>query len=259
MHGDTIVFFHAHPDDEAIFTGLTMRRLADAGARVVLATATGGELGEPLVPLQAGETTGARRQRELEAACAELGVSRLVLFGRRDSGMAGWSDNTHPDALAAACRHTLARRLARICERESAAALVHYDNHGIYGHPDHVAVHHIGQLAARFAQITAYEATVDREHLHIAHQTAEGDHLVHGANSSQPSPYGRVTVEIPLAVAADEATLGAKRRAMAAHASQIPRDALELAGFAEVYGLEWYLRDGPAGVVDRLGNVHAIV
>jgi len=31
----TVVFFHAHPDDEAIFTGGTMRLLADRGVRVV--------------------------------------------------------------------------------------------------------------------------------------------------------------------------------------------------------------------------------
>jgi N-acetyl-1-D-myo-inositol-2-amino-2-deoxy-alpha-D-glucopyranoside deacetylase len=259
MHGDTIVFFHAHPDDEAIFTGLTMRRLADAGARVVLATATTGDLGAPLVPLARGETLARRRHRELELASAELGVARLVQLGYRDSGMPGWVDNGHPNALAMANRRGLARWLANLCAEEGAAALVHYDSHGIYGHPDHVAVHLVGRLAARLAQITAYEATVDREHLHIAHQTAEGDHLVHGANSSQPTPYGRVTVEIPLAVAADEATLAAKRRAMAAHASQIPPHSLDLAGFSDVYGLEWYLRDGPAGVVDRLGNVHAIV
>ena len=42
----TIVFFHAHPDDEAIATGGTMAALADAGHRVVLVTATRGELGE---------------------------------------------------------------------------------------------------------------------------------------------------------------------------------------------------------------------
>ena len=259
MHGSTVVFFHAHPDDEAIFTGLTMRRLADAGVRVVLATATSGDLGEPLVPLDPGETLVERRQRELELACVELGVSRLALFGFRDSGMPGWADNVHPNALAVASRGTLARRLADLCVEERAAALVHYDSHGIYGHPDHVAVHLVGRLAARLARITGYEATVDREHLHIAHQTADGDHLVHGANRTQPTPYGRVTVEIPLAVAADDATLAAKRRAMAAHASQIAPEDLELAGFGDVYGLEWYLRDGPAGVVDQLGNVHAIV
>jgi N-acetyl-1-D-myo-inositol-2-amino-2-deoxy-alpha-D-glucopyranoside deacetylase len=259
MSTETIVFFHAHPDDEAIFTGLTMRRLADAGHRVVLAMATSGELGEALVPLRPGETTAERRQAELEAACDELGVSRLVLFGRRDSGMAGWADNQHPNALAAADTSQLARRLAKLNAEESACALVHYDNHGIYGHPDHVAVHLIGDLAARFSQVTAYHATVDREHLHLAQQEADGDHLVHEANSVHTAPYGRVTVEIPLAVAADESTLEAKRRAMAVHASQITPAAVDIAGFAEVYGLEWYLRDGPAGVLDQLGNVHAIV
>ncbi|MGH2790454.1 MAG: PIG-L deacetylase family protein, partial [Actinomycetota bacterium] len=32
----TAVFFHAHPDDEAIATGGTMALMADAGHRVVL-------------------------------------------------------------------------------------------------------------------------------------------------------------------------------------------------------------------------------
>ena len=39
----TVVFFHAHPDDEAIFTGGTMALLAAAGWRVVLVVATAGE------------------------------------------------------------------------------------------------------------------------------------------------------------------------------------------------------------------------
>ena len=42
----TVTFFHAHPDDEAIATGGTMASLADQGHRVVLVTATRGELGE---------------------------------------------------------------------------------------------------------------------------------------------------------------------------------------------------------------------
>ena len=40
LTGRTVVVVHAHPDDEAIFTGATIRRLADHGARVVLVTAT---------------------------------------------------------------------------------------------------------------------------------------------------------------------------------------------------------------------------
>ena len=141
LQGRTAVVLHAHPDDEAIFTAVTAHRLARAGARVVLVTATAGELGPVLRPLRAGETLAARRRAELEAACEVLGIARLVLLGHRDSGMAGWADNDHPDALAAADPDTLARRLAELCAAESAEALVHYDPHGIYGHPDHVAVH----------------------------------------------------------------------------------------------------------------------
>src|SRR5687768_17000399 len=40
-----VVFVHAHPDDEAIFTGGTMAQLAADGHRVVLVVCTGGELG----------------------------------------------------------------------------------------------------------------------------------------------------------------------------------------------------------------------
>src|SRR6478672_6524235 len=86
LRGRSVVVVHAHPDDEAIFTGATIRRLADSGARVVLVTATGGELGEPRVPLR-GRTLGQVRTEELEHAADLLGVQRLVLLGKRDSGI----------------------------------------------------------------------------------------------------------------------------------------------------------------------------
>ena len=44
----TVVFFHAHPDDEALASGGTMARLAEEGHRVVLVVATRGEEGEPV-------------------------------------------------------------------------------------------------------------------------------------------------------------------------------------------------------------------
>src|SRR6059058_688275 len=93
----TVLFFHAHPDDEAIFTALTMRRLADDGHRVVLVTATGGELGVPLFPL-----------------------------GRRDSGMPGHPANRHRRALARARVHPVAAWLAELADAEGATAIVHY-------------------------------------------------------------------------------------------------------------------------------------
>ena len=41
----TVVFFHAHPDDEALLTSGTMAKLAAQGHRVVLIVATAGEAG----------------------------------------------------------------------------------------------------------------------------------------------------------------------------------------------------------------------
>lgn len=246
FRGRTVVFLHAHPDDEAIFTAATMHQLAAAGARVVLVTATAGELGPVLRPLRRGESLADRRRVELEKACEVLGVDRLVLLGHRDSGMHGWDDNAHPGALAGADVAVVGRRLADLCAAEGAEALVHYDSDGIYRHPDHVAVHRIGEIAAACAQIPAYEATVDRDHL-----GGRGRHLVEEAAAGD-SDVGRKAVGITTRVAASFADLNAKRAAMAAHASQIPPAALRRRGFAHTYGVEWYIRTGPISVLDAL-------
>jgi LmbE family N-acetylglucosaminyl deacetylase len=242
LAGRTVVVLHAHPDDEAIFTAVTMHRLAARGARVVLVTATAGELGPVLRPLRRDETLAARRRRELETAAAVLGVQRLVLLGHRDSGMAGWDDNTHPDALAAVPTGRVARTVADLCVREGAEALVHYDPRGIYGHPDHLAVHRAGAAAARLAGITAYEATVDLD------RPGTG-HLVDRAAGTRVGSDRR---EITTVVRATPDALRAKRRAMAAHATQVPRDATRRAGFDGTYGREWFRRVGPPASLDRL-------
>lgn len=256
LRGHTVLVVHAHPDDEAIFTGVTIRRLADRGARVVLVTATSGELGEVLVPLDPGETVARRRTRELERAAETLGVERLVLLGRRDSGLPGWDENAHADALIRAEVPALARRIADLATQEHAEAVVHYDANGIYGHPDHIAVHRIGTLAAELAGVPAYQSTVDREHLHFAGADA---HLVHAASRATGAVtpgYGHVTAEISLAVAGTPAELAAKRDAIAVHASQVRAAAVAHAAFDDAYQIEWYLRTGPRGVLDELGNAH---
>jgi LmbE family N-acetylglucosaminyl deacetylase len=248
LTGRTAVVLHAHPDDEAIFTAVTAHRLSRAGARVVLVTATAGELGPVLRPLRAGETLAERRRVELERACALLGVARLVLLGHRDSGMAGWRDNAHPDALAAADPEAVARRLADLCAAEGAEALVHYDPGGIYGHPDHVAVHRVGAAAACLARVTAYEATVDS----VRPARRRRPHLVDRAAGG--GPVGWHATGIATVVEADGADLAAKRAAMAAHASQVPADAVRRAGFAKAYGREWYRRVGPPGLLDAVAR-----
>jgi LmbE family N-acetylglucosaminyl deacetylase len=246
LRGRTLVVVHAHPDDEAIFTGATIRRLADCGARVVLVTATRGELGEPRIPLR-GRALGDVRAAELEQAAELLGVQRLVLLGRRDSGI---PVSTDPRALVRSDLAGLAQTLARVVEEESAEAVVGYDADGIYGHPDHVAVHLLARHAAGLAGVTSYDATVDREHLHFA-----GAHVVGQAGGH--SRYGRVTAEISVAVAATPHELGVKRAALLAHASQITPHMLD-ERFQETYELEWYVRRGPRALLDEM-NVHALV
>src|SRR6478735_7463057 len=123
----TVVFLHAHPDDEAIFTGATMRRLVDSDHRVVLVTATDGCEGTPLHPL-GDESVSGRRRAELEAAASELGVTRLVVLGYRDSGLPGDEANAHPDAFVNADVEQEARALAELLREEGSDTLVHYDS-----------------------------------------------------------------------------------------------------------------------------------
>jgi LmbE family N-acetylglucosaminyl deacetylase len=261
LRGQTVLALHAHPDDEAIFTGITLRRLADAGARTVLVIATAGDLGSSRVPLRPGETIPQRRIAELERSAALLGVSRLVLLGRRDSGLPGWASARHERALAMADPLPLACEVAELADAEGAGTLIHDDEHGIYGHPDHRAGYRIGATAAEMVGATGYLMTVDREHLHISARDA---HLVHGAARSAAVGFGRATAEISLAVTGGPGHLQRKRDAMTAHRSQIGEQDVPVAGFAAAYGFEWFRRsaarggapvDAP-GVLDALGNAH---
>jgi LmbE family N-acetylglucosaminyl deacetylase len=104
----TVVFFHAHPDDEAIFTGGTIALLADAGVRVTVVIATSGEQG-----LHHGGGHAARRAPcdETRLACAALGVDHVEFLGYEDSGLAA-------PGRADAGRGVRARR----CRRGGAAA-----------------------------------------------------------------------------------------------------------------------------------------
>jgi len=238
----TVVVVHAHPDDEAIFTGATMYRLAEAGARVVLLTATGGEEGRPRVPLCRGETLQQRRRAELERACELLGVQRLVVLGFRDSG-------AHPGpyragALGAACASELARQVARVVEAEGAQTLVHYDRRGIYGHVDHVRVHQAGNRVVRRLGLTGYEATVDAERLGRGPR-----HVLHAAAGEQAS-VGVSAAEISVAVRATPPALLAKMAAMSAHASQIGPEFLDPVTFEGGYGCEWFVRRGAPGLLE---------
>jgi len=249
----TITFFHAHPDDEAIATGGTMASLAAAGHRVVLVTATGGELGEvPEGFLSPGETLGERRAAELAEAAVILGTARQLFLGYHDSGMEGEDSNARHDVFATADVGEAADRLAAILVEETSDVLVTYDEHGGYGHPDHVRVHDVGMAAAdRAGTPVVYMTTMDRDFMvELRRQAAESDHVpedeLEGA-ATMGEPATRITTEVDVSPWID-----VKREAMRAHASQISEESFFLQMpedvFARVWGQEWYVRVRPEPV-----------
>lgn len=161
-HPRTIVSFHAHPDDEALFTGGSLAQASASGHRVVLVVATRGEAG-----LSDGtgqpDGLGARRWRELEASAVALGVSRLVCLDYADSGLDAGAAGGGGEPFARADVEEAAERLAAVLTEENAEVLTSYDAAGGYGHPDHRQVHIVARRAAQLAGTpTLLEATVDR-------------------------------------------------------------------------------------------------
>lgn len=260
--GRVVAFVHPHPDDEAIFTGGAMRRAADAGWRVVLVMATGGEEGAmpDWVTLDAAD----QRRMETAAAARHLGVAELHYLGYRDSGMAGSAAGGDERALASsidAATHDLAELLVRV----GASAVVGQDPGGTYGHPDHLAVHDVVAGAAERARVPeVLEVTLDRAWLHELRR----DRIERGR--LDPAAWCAATLEAlgsapvgdgwacglgdepaPLVHLEVDDELEAKQAAMAAHASQVP-DAADFMGippgtFHLVVRHEWFLRRRPIG------------
>jgi LmbE family N-acetylglucosaminyl deacetylase len=158
----TLVAFHAHPDDEALFTGGTLARASAEGHRVVLVTATSGERG---LAAEGTADLGRVRRDELQISADALGVARLVMLGYGDSGM-DESVPAPPGSLCAVPVQEISARLATILREEEADVLTIYDSHGGYGHRDHIRVHDAGIMAATSAGTPrVLEATVPRESL----------------------------------------------------------------------------------------------
>jgi LmbE family N-acetylglucosaminyl deacetylase len=243
----TAVFFHAHPDDEAIATGGTMAKMAADGHRVVLVTATRGELGEVPESLAAtGETLAELRDGELGKACEILGVHRREFLGYRDSGMAGDPSNEDPACFWQADTEEASKRLASLLEQEDAEVLTIYDEHGGYGHPDHVQVHRVGLRAAEIARTPAvFMATINRDRVRDLMGRAEELGVEPPNGGPDVDTFGEPESRITAAVDVS-GFLVEKKDAMRAHASQIAESSFFLSMpdeiFELVWGTEWYIR-----------------
>jgi LmbE family N-acetylglucosaminyl deacetylase len=240
----TAAFVLPHPDDEAIFTGGAIRRAADAGWHVVLVLATSGE--EGTMPAWVALDAADHRRMETAEAAQILGVGELHYLGYRDSGMVGHEANASPGSLAASIDEA-SGDLAELLEKTGATTVVGQDPNGIYGHPDHVAVHHVVRRAgAATVNVTeVLEATLDRAWLLQARAERIAAGRLDPASwcAVSASLLGVTEAHLHLDVTPE---LAAKQAAMAAHASQVP-DATDFMGippgvFHHVVRNEWFVR-----------------
>ena len=81
--------FHAHPDDEALLTAGTLAKAAAQGHRVVLVTATAGEVGLASSAFGTADVLAGHRLEELHRSAAAIGAARVELLGYADSGLHG--------------------------------------------------------------------------------------------------------------------------------------------------------------------------
>jgi LmbE family N-acetylglucosaminyl deacetylase len=256
----TIVYCHAHPDDEASQTSGAMARAASEGHRVVVVFATNGDHGEVAADAVEGESVADYRRREAEASAAAIGLARIVWLGYADSGMTGWPQNDAEDSFLRADLGEAARRLAAVVDEEGADVLVGYDWHGGYGHPDHVKVHHLVHAAAPLARRTPrlLESTMNRTAMARQFAQARAAGADPGWSPDDPMDDGN-----PIGTPEDEITwevdvsayLDRKRSSLEAHRSQTT-DIEEFLGlppevFAMFFGSEYYIEPGVGGPMRR--------
>ncbi len=260
----TIVFLHAHPDDEASSTSGTIALASRGGHRVVVVFGTDGDHGEAPDDLAEGETVVDRRHLEAERAGQVVGTARVAWLGYSDSGMQGWEANDNPDCFHRADLDEAAGRLAAILDEEDADVLVGYDWHGNYGHPDHLKVHPVAYRAAALAarRPRVLEATMNRD---AARATRDRLAALAGKGESDWNPDGPGDdgngIGTPQAQIHFRVDVGPvidlKRAALACHASQTSDVGMMLAMpedvFGEIFGVEWFREHGrPIGITDGL-------
>jgi N-acetyl-1-D-myo-inositol-2-amino-2-deoxy-alpha-D-glucopyranoside deacetylase len=271
---------HAHPDDETISMGGTLATYAAAHSPTTdtyVVTGTRGELGEIVIPEwdtpEAHERLGETRMDEIAAAMAALGVTHFENLGFRDSGMVGDAGNEDPRSFHQHSTTDLdgtTEHLVRIIRRVQPDVIATYDDFGGYGHPDHIAAARIARRAwevagdptwrpdagPAWAPMKLYEVrTPDSQRDKVLallesrgieswwsepkESTPEELEQWRQWRAAMACPDELITTRIDIAP-----YLGAKRRAIQAHATQIKSDspllALSEQDYIDLGALEQY-------------------
>ncbi|WP_196837085.1 mycothiol conjugate amidase Mca [Zhihengliuella flava] len=152
---------HAHPDDESSKGAATMATYLQAGARVMVASCTGGERGD-ILNAAVGELAHAHRdlpgvrRREMAEAAQALGIEHRWL-GYVDSGLPE-GDPLPPlpgGCFALQPVERAAAPLVKLIREFKPHVMTTYDENGGYPHPDHIQCHNVS--------VFAFEAAADPE------------------------------------------------------------------------------------------------
>lgn len=239
LTGLRVVAVHAHPDDESIWGGLAMANWARRGADVTVVTCTLGEEGEVIGDKYASlvaddcDILGGYRIAELQRALGALGLGRPVFLGGpgrwRDSGMAGTPAAEHSRAFVNSGQRAV-DQLGELFDEHRPHVVVTYGPDGGYGHPDHIRAHEITHRAAadavgdgRWAPARIYWTAQERERVEEGLRALDAHGaLPEGWRRAAPGDLATVPSRVVDArVEGSEQDVAAKRRAMAAHATQL--------------------------------------
>lgn len=243
-----VVFLHAHPDDEALLSGGTLRGLHQKGVRTVVIFLTNGERG--LTDAHAPFELGEHRKREALNSSKILGVSQTYFLDYEDSGL----HSEHVESNVSI--DEMCKRVSQILDSEQPDAFVTYDAEGGYGHPDHKIVHRIGRLLQETLDVpTLLEVTIDRSVIASTLDRLryviglldrlgilQSKHVYQLADGFSPSADISYTLDV-------RAYATAKRSALKAHSSQLTggirniriMTLLPRFLFRRFFGTEWYV------------------
>jgi len=210
MIPDRLLGIWPHPDDEAYLSAGLMGRMADAGNAVTMLTVTRGEKGTSDPADHDQPHFARRREGELRAALATLGVTDLRFLGHRD----GECDLVDPEEAIAA--------VVSVIEAVRPEVLVTFGPDGITGHPDHRVVS---------SWVTeAWRRVGGQEVCDLLYSTMSEDFVEEFATLHDrlgaftefglDGPVSTPDADIVMSVRLDEHELDRKRRVLACHASQ---------------------------------------
>jgi N-acetyl-1-D-myo-inositol-2-amino-2-deoxy-alpha-D-glucopyranoside deacetylase len=236
-----VLAIFAHPDDESLVAGGTLAACVAAGLDVFLICATRGEQGTIASPdLATPRTLGAVREAELRTAATTLGLCEVEFLGYPDGELARVDAPEIESALADRIRYF------------QPEAIITFGPDGLYGHRDHIAVHHFS-LAALDAVEDAlctwlYYATWPEGQMQTLVAAAAERGLPTEIWGLRPEDFGVSSSSITTAVDVSS-FLAPKLEALRGHHSQVGPDHL-LFGLPndltqEFLGTEYFIRARP--------------